>query len=280
MVSMPPGYSYPEQEGILTPLGPRLPEWFRAVAAEPGRGIDFFSWWPEGVGSGFYLGRALCRLWQDVRWRPPVTEEEGELLMDVHLDLERAYRLDVAAHIPWREWHELIDYLGDHFGYVEFQEGANLESEIRARAARVVGGPRIGYRRGPVHVSLSGGWSVTIPGEMSEEWESEGQAWIAWYGMRMVRFMSWSVRDGDDPEPARDILRDLDLPEGQNVEHQDGPLHGRAVFRPYAEGQTVGQWNLKAYSAVDGGFALCDLFVRDRDDLPWALEVWKSLRHS
>jgi hypothetical protein len=280
MVSMPMGYSYPEAEGIVTPLGPRLPDWFRAVAAEPSRGIDFFVWWSAGVGAGFFLGRALCRLWQDVRWRPPVTEEEGEMLMDVHLDLERAMCLDPAALVPWREWGELLDYLNDHFGYVEFQQGKNLESEIRARAARVVGGPRIGYRRGPVHVSLSGGWSITVPGELSEEWEHEGQAWVAWYGMRLVRFMSWSVRDGEDPEPACDILRDVELPDGESFEHQEGAIQGRAIFRPHEAAENVGQWNLKAYSAVEGGFALCDLFVRDREDLPWALEVWKSLRHA
>ena len=280
MVSMPMGYSYPEAEGIQTPLGPRLADWFRAVADEPARGIDFFAWWPLGVGSGFFLGRALCLLWQEVRWRPPVTEEEGKLLMDVHVDLERAVCLDPDAQVPWREWGELLDYLNEHFGYVEFQQARNLESEIRARAARVVGGPRIGYRRGPVHVSLNGGWSITVPGELSEEWEEEGQAWVAWYGMRLVRFMSWTVRDGEDPEPVREILRDVDLPDGEAFEHHDGALQGRAVFRPHETEESVGQWNLVAYSAVDGGFALCDLLVRDRDDLPWALEVWKSLRHS
>ncbi len=136
MVSMPLGYSYPEQEGILTPLGPRTADWFRQVVQEPARGIEFFSWWPEGVGAAFFLGRALCRMWQDVRWRTPESEGEGELLMDVHHDLERAYRLDPAAAIPWREWAEILEYLAEHFGYVEFQEGTNLESAIQARSRR------------------------------------------------------------------------------------------------------------------------------------------------
>ncbi len=184
MVSMPMGYTYPEQEGILTPMGPRTTDWFRAVADEPGRGIDFFCWWPEGVGSAFFLGRALCRMWQDVRWRCPETDVEGELLMDVHHDLERAYRGDAAAPIPWREWAEILEYLGDHFGYVEFQEGDDLESLVYDRARRTVGGTRIGYRRGPVQVSLTGGWSITVAGELAEEWEEGGETWTAWCGAR------------------------------------------------------------------------------------------------
>jgi hypothetical protein len=278
MVSMPLGYAYPEQAGIITPTGPRLPEWFREVADEPARGIDFFLWWPEGIGSAFFLGRALCRMWQDVRWRPAVTDEEGELLMDVHLDLERAYRLDPASAIPWREWAELLDYLGEYFGYVEFQQGGDLEVEIRSRAGRVVGGPRIGYRRGPVEVSLTGGWSITVPGELAEVWEPEGQTWNAWLGGRTLWFTSWTVRDGEDPQPARAILRELDLPEGETYEHRDGAVLGRAVILPHEE-DGERRWNLKAYSAVDGGFALCNVFVSDRDDLAWALEVWKTLRH-
>ena len=51
----------------------------------------------------------------------PITEDEGELLMDVHLDLERAYHLDPNAPIPWREWRELLGYLDEYFGYAEFQ---------------------------------------------------------------------------------------------------------------------------------------------------------------
>ena len=276
MVSMPLGYTYPEHQGILTPLGPRNRDWFRLVADEPARGMDFFPWWNAGVGSSFYLGRALCRLWQEVRWRPPVTDEEGELLMDVHLDLERAHSLDPAAPIPWREWSELIDYLGEYFGYVEFHNGADLEGEIRSRSQRALGGPRIGYRRGPVQVSLTGGWSITVPGDLAEAWESEGQAWSAWHGGRAVRFTSWTVRDGDDPEPACDILRDLELPEGETFEHESGPVRGRACF---CRQDDEDRWALKAYSAVDGGFAECDVFVKDRDDLPWALEVWQTLRH-
>jgi hypothetical protein len=280
MVSMPLDYSYPEQIGILTPLGPRPPGWFEPLIEKPQRGIDFFPWWPAGVGSAFFLGRALCRLWQEIRWRPPITEDEGELLMDIHLDLERAHHLDPQASLPWREWLELLGYLKDYFGYAEFQREQGLEELIEARAAAAAGGPLIGYRRGPVQVNLTGGWSIVIPGELAEEWEENGETWSAWYGGRTVWFTSWSVRSESDEQVApAEILDSRPWPEeGEIFEHQEEALLGRAVFLPYEEdGQTL--WNLKGYSAVAGNFALCNIYLQEQEDLPWALEVWKSMRN-
>jgi hypothetical protein len=278
MVSMPLGYSYPDEDAIVTPLGPRVCDWFAFVARDANRGREFFAWWEPGPGCGFFLGRALCRMWQDVRWRTPVSEDEGELLMDVHLDLERAYRLEHEAALPWREWAEIVEYLGEYFGYVEFQDGDDLEETIRTRGRRILGGPRIGYRRGTVQVSLTGGWSIRVPGDFAEEWETSGQAWSAWHAGRTVRFTSWSVRDEGEQQSAAEILAELELPDGDVFEHQQGNVVGRAVFFLHEEkGESL--WNLKAYSAVVGGFALCNIFVRGEDDLGWALDVWKTLEH-
>ncbi len=281
MVSMPMGYSFPDARGILTPLGPRPVEWFRAIVQMPEHGIDFFPWWEEGTGAAFFRGRALTRMWQDVRWRIPITDDEGELLMEVHLDLERAFHRDPTVPLPWREWLEVVTYLNDYYGYVEFVEGTDLQDEIRRRAAALSAeAPRIGYRRGRVQVSLTGGWSLIIPGELAEEWESGGQTWSAWYGGRTVWFSSWSVQGGEEGERGADeILVELELPEeGERYELHEGAVLGRAAFLSCEEdGQTV--WNLRAYSVVAGGFAMCNIYVQGRDDLPWAIEVWKSLRH-
>jgi hypothetical protein len=280
MVSMPLGYSYPDAGGVATPLGPRPLEWFQALATDEARADEFFAWWEEGIGPAFFRGRALTRMWQDVRWRIPITDDEGEMLMDVHLDLERAFRRDPEGALPWREWYELVQYLNDYFGYVEFAEGDSLEDEIRRRGAAAGDGPPIGYRRERVQVALTGGWSLTIPGELAEEWEPGGQTWSAWYGGRTVWFSSWTVQGGEEGErPAAEILAELELPtEGDHYELCEGAVLGKAVFLQCEEdGQMV--WNLRAYSAVDGGFALCNLYVQGQDDLPWAIEVWKTMRH-
>ena len=282
MVSMPLDYSYPDEKGILTPIGSRSPQWFEQMIETPERGLDFFPWWPEGVGSAFFLGRAASRLWQEVRWRAPITEEEGELLMDVHLDLERAYHLDPSADIPWREWHELLGYLNEYFGYAEFQhEEEELEAEIERRAESADPSARlIGFRRGRVQVTLTGGWSIVIPGDYAEQWEENGETWSAWHGGRTIWFTSWSVKgEADEGLSPRDILDSRPWPEGgERFDHADGALLGQAVFLPYEdEGEPM--WNLKGYTAIDGNFALCNIYLHDQSDLAWALEVWKSLRN-
>ena len=280
MVSMPADYGYPDQTGILTPIGPRSPQWFEQMVEKPERGTDFFPWWPEGVGSAFFLGRARCKLWQDVRWRTPITEDEGEQLMDIHLDLERAFHLDPHAPIPWREWWEMLQYLNDYFGYAEFHHEESLEDEIKTWAALVDPMlPLVGYRRGPVQVTLTGGWSIVIPGEFAEDWEENGETWSAWYGGRTIWFTSWSVKgENDESLNPEQILDSRPWPEDAEVlSHQDGALHGRAVFLPFEEeGQML--WNLKGYSAVEGKFALCNIYLQDESDRDWAIAIWKSLR--
>ena len=281
MVSMPLDYSYPTLTGILTPIGPRAPAWFEQMVEAPERGIDFFPWWPEGVGAEFFLGRALTRLWQDVRWRAPITEDEGELLMDIHLDLERAFHLDPHAAIPWREWREMLDYLNDYFGYAEFQHEEGLEDEIKTRAEQIDESvPLVGYRRHPVQVMLTGGWSLVVPGEFAEEWEENGETWSAWLGDRTIHFTSWSVCGEDDETlTPEQILDSRPWPDdAEIIEHEETPLLGRAVFLPYEEdGQT--RWNLKGYSAIEGSFALCNICMQSADDRDWALAIWKTLRN-
>ena len=75
-----------------------------------------------------------------------------------------------------------------------------------------------------------------------------------------------------------EILDSRTWPDGEIIEHAEGDLLGRAVFvECEEEGQPM--WNLKAYSAVEGNFALCNIYLQEKTDLPWALEVWKSLKN-
>ena len=166
MISMAIGHHYHHHGPLVTPMGPRDVRWLEAVAEDSIRGIDLFPWWPAGIGAPFYLGRALARLWRDVRWRAPLTDDEGRLLMDVHLDLARAYRLDASLAYPWREWRELMESIEAHFGYVEMA-GDDLEAEVRRRAAEIgpeASVPLIGYRRRPSgrvrpsRISGASGW--------------------------------------------------------------------------------------------------------------------------
>ncbi len=279
MISMAIGHQYPHHGPLVTPMGPRAVDWLEAVAADPSRGIDLFPWWEPGLGAPFYLGRAKARMWRDVRWRDPLAEDEGRLLMDVHLDLARAYRLDPTLDYPWREWAELIGPIESHFGYLEMS-GDNLETEIQQRA-RAIGAsvPRIGYRRRPVRVELTDGWSIEIPGEMAEEWDDE-ELWIARDEARAIFFKSYSVtRDDGDAPPAAEILDGLTLPDGRAVDHREGPVTGRAVLTS-PDGEEDPGWQLIGHHVVDGGLAACNIIFGDADDCDWAIATWRSLGHS
>ena len=281
MISMAIGHHYRHHGPLVTPMGPRGLEWLRAVAEDPRRGIDLFPWWTTGMGAPFYLGRALARMWRDVRWRAPLDEDEGRLLMDAHLDLARAHRLDPALDYPWREWRELMEYIEAHFGYVEMA-GDEMESMIRRRTAEMTDGvlwPPIGYRRMPVRVDLTDGWSIEVPGEMSEAWDEEG-LWTAHDTSRGVFFKSYALSkdDGSKP-PVPEILDGLPLPEGPRIEHRKEGLVGRAVLASFEEGDEA-MWRLTGHTAIEGGLTVCHVVFRDPDERDWAIATWRSLGHS
>ena len=103
----------PRATGSPPPAGPdaarpAATHWLDAVAADPHAGRDFFPWWNPDPDAEFYRNRALTRLWCDFPWRPPLTEDEGELTDQIANDLATAYKLDPAGELPWREWLEVL----------------------------------------------------------------------------------------------------------------------------------------------------------------------------
>lgn len=279
-ISMEIGHHYHHHGPLVTPMGPRDPRWLAEVAEDPARGIDLFPWWSAGIGAPFYLGRAVARMWRDVRWRAPLADDEGRLLMDVHLDLARAYRLDATLDYPWREWHELMDLIEAHFGYVE-RAGADVEAEVHRRAATgpAATAPLIGYRRRPVRIDLTDGWSIEVPGDMAEDWDEEG-LWIARDAGRAIFFKSYSLSRDDGSRPcAGDILDGLTLPDGRRLDHRDEEVIGRAVLTAPDEDEDPA-WQLIGHHVVDGGLAACNIIFGDRDECEWAIATWRSLGHS
>lgn len=278
MISMPMGRRFECPGASLTPLGPRDADWWRAVSEDPRQGIDLFPWWDEGMGPAYHLGLALTQMWQEVRWRTPLFEREADVLRIVHDDLATAFRDDPDLAYPWSEWAELIDHY-EAFDTCEELNNDDVVPAVRKRAARDKRKDRIGYRRWPVHVDLAGGWSITIPGAMAEEWK-EG-TWSAWDGQRTVWFTALNKRPRKGPPPnAQEVLDSADIPAGEGtIEHTDENIVGRAVFGPHEEdGEKMCQ--LSARSAVAGTLVVCNIFVHDKADRDWALETWRSLRHA
>jgi hypothetical protein len=269
MLSMPIGHTYDSDTPVLTPLGPRDQGWFVRVAADPRDGIDFFPWWSVGRGAGFYLGRALCRMWSDVRWRPPLDDAETALLDGVLEDLAAAWRPDPNRDYPWREWAEIAV----HVGREEF-----VPSEVGRRAFRDAQAPLVGYRRRMVRVYVAGGWSIRLPGSFAERWDDD-DSWCAWDATRTVWFTAFAVAGSGPPRSAEELLSWAPEPEGEGLEHRGGELISKAtVGRIEEDGEWL--WRLRVHAAVPGHRVVCSIVYSDPAHRDWAIETWRSVSHA
>jgi hypothetical protein len=281
------GLTYPTE--VFTPLGPRARRWLAEVGADPAKGRDFFAWWNPNLDAAFYRGRAYVRLWCDFFWRPPLTEEEGELADQIANDLASAFKLDPAVELPWAEWLELLTAIqGDDDGFCVTPNDQVLSIELWRRSvpppAPETGGVRggVGYRRWPVRVPLDGGWSVEVPGELARE-RNDDHTWTAWDRTRTVWFhaLRFTKPGGAAPTVAEaaEVGR-KSLPEGEALPplDRDG-LRGEAVFGSVEEdGRAL--WRLSGVTGAAGQLAVCNVYIENPADRAWAVRTWHSLRHA
>lgn len=257
-LSMRFGHIFEYPGALLTPMGPRDEAWLRAVQEDPRHGADVFPWWAPGVNAGSRLGRAVSRLWTDVVWRPPLLDEERQLLRDVARLLELAWREDPSLHYPWREWQEVLGYLG---------VGGTLAEEVRRRAAQAPGGgASLGYRRGDVHVALPEGWEIRIPGSLAETLLADG-SWVARDHRRSVRFLPLDDTSAIAPVSAERSALEL--------EHHGERVSGRATLH-----MEPGECRLTALCRAGDRSALCVVSFDDPDEQDWALGTWRSLDYA
>jgi hypothetical protein len=275
IVAMSFSHQYRYHGPVVTPLGPRDAAWWQAVNTDPRNGIDFFPWWSEGKTAPFYLGRALVRMWRDVRWRMPMGVKELSLVLGVLSDLTKAYQLDSTLSYPWVEWAELID----HFKTLAAKAGAKsepaLDAEIYRRAKSVPPGPRIGYRRQPVRVALSEGWSIEIPGEMREDKKDNGVLYF-WGGGRTVWFALLPPTPNSRARSPEELER-VWLLKGEKVDFRNDKVTGTAVFSPTVE-NGKNMWMLRGVSEAGAKQAVCSIVFLDRRDRDWAVATWKSIQ--
>ena len=282
-VGLPPGHGFSGNGSVLTPLGPRPQDWLAAVVTNPARARDFFPWWNPELDAEFYRNRALTRLWCDFPWRPPLTEDEGELTEQVANDLASAYKLDPAGELPWREWLEVLEAIeNDQNGHTVTPTDPALTDAVTQRAWETAQAPTpVGYRRLPVRVGLCCGWSIEVPGDFAREWDGE-RTWTGWNLSRTVWFhaVGFTKPDGSSPSPAEAVtVGRRSLPEGEPVPGIDREgVRGEAVFGEVEEdGRTV--WRLSGVTAADGQLVVCHVYTEDPTDRDWAVQTWHSLRH-
>lgn len=262
----PPGARYTFSGAIATVLGPRSEEWLDRAIADPRVATDAWPWVADAMDARYLLGRALCLLWLEVRWRPPNDEEE-RLLDEVIGLLRRAYPLDPALPYPWAAWRELLTFR-DHADPATRQL-------VDRMVPTVEGDPPIGYRRAPVTI-IHEGWALDIPGSFAEHRNAE--EWTGAEARRSITLAATETGEGGEPMSADDFLKRVAGHLGSDaLEHEDGPVRGRArLSTETSSGVEVA--TVEGYAAVRGRGAAIRIVIEDPQDWKWALDTWRDLR--
>lgn len=239
---------------VHTQLGPRDEAWISRMITDPDGG-DFWPWPDAGFGPTYSVGLAKLYMWNDVRWRSPVNDEERSLLNEVNELLANAYSQSYYA-IPWREWREIRSLL---------QVRGDVDGEIDRRAMED-SGPLIGYRRFPVKYRLFG-WQVTLDGDLATEWDDKG-TFTAYDSGRWLG-LSFYKQEGEA------VLPDLSEFEGETIPAPDSAAD--SVSRLDWEGDDTG-WVLKSAFAAEDRAIILTMVAESRESRDWIEETFQSVR--
>jgi hypothetical protein len=205
-------------------------------------------------------------MWTEVRWRTPLLDSERSTLQDVATSLEMAYGLDKRLEYPWREWNEILEYLGSD-ARVTVDESDDHQA-----------GALIGYRRNPVRVTLAAGWSIQIPGSFADTWEDD--TWCAWDSQITVWFTAFKKTEVDGTSrPASRILSEFEPDSDDIVTYQTDNIAGLGSIR-WVERDEQRYWKLSARSAVNGRFCVVTICFASESERPLILQIWESLTRS
>jgi hypothetical protein len=300
-LSMPAEPMFVHEGDVTTPLGPRDRRWLEKTARDGAAGVDVLPWWEDGPGAQQALGRALCLLWSDVRFRVPIDDEEQAVLAEVARLLAAAHDEDPSLEYPWAAWGELLDLQGE-------------EGPIRAVVARhepkgSKRRPPIGYRRGDVVIAPFAGWAVQLPGSLATMYEDDGRTFCGFEADRAVRVTSYTAPgergavdallslglEDDQPAPRAKTPKARRVSSGKSRAPQGGATpaalppgalppgvlgHVGTGMRGWARLHELedGGRMLEGHSATQGRLAVSSIAFADPTLVDWAVATWKSIQ--
>lgn len=246
-ISMPATGPTYDVEGVATALGPRDAAFWQRAAEDDATAEQFFSWWEPGTGAGYLLGRALCRMWADVRWREAANDKEEDLHDEVIDLLQRGYALDAQRAWPFAEWAELLELRGN---------GEELPEGVRTQAE-----PSIGYRRGALIAEPFPGARVRIPGSFSELFDKRG-SWSAYEDGRTVWVSLLTAKKKTDKptKPAAETEAKL-----EEIEE-----NGEKLYRVTGKRVVV--------SGDEMRMLIVSVVFVEKKDSEWAMETYRSVQ--
>jgi len=266
---LPEGLEVAHDGVVATLLGPRDRAWLERVANDASTGTDVLAWWSPGRDARHHRGVALASMWLEVRWRKPQDDAERALLDRVVTSLERAFGLDPELDYPWAAWAELFDLLGE-------ESLRATRARLKAADPREAARPRPGYRRRAVRVTVSGGWSIAIPGELAERWDERG-TWLGADPKRSVWITSAEAPAGHTTDQTLAGLPPLEG-EGDTLGMERGPIRGAVRFE--VKDDENGKLHVAhAHAALGAHLVVATFLARSEDERETFLEMWGSLDH-
>lgn len=260
---------------ITTPMGPRTSAWLKSASRDFDIARSFFPWWDEGETATVVLNRAKVLMWCNLRWAIPETEGDGVTHERVSQLLMRAYELDAAAEIPWRNWKELLEH----------DSGFELEPAMVALVNQMESNSRdtpIGYRRDPVDRNM-GGWSFTHPGDFYEQVGEDGDISFG-RGGRFIRCMMMLLPK-DTFEEAPEFLATMmqqqaptsrPLPP-QKLQTEHGLLLGQAADCDSDVPEEPGFY-IQGAKAKLGCRLILTIGYPTQQQRQWAIDTWESFK--
>jgi hypothetical protein len=254
--------------GLFTPSGPLTPQWCQEVIA--GNDIErkcreFFVWWNKDRDAGYWQNLAHLILWSEVRWRPPMSEDEERTWSMVLLCEDELKKLGAASTLPAAEIAELKELL-------EWPD----DTPCREPAKK-----GIGYYRHDARWQLPGGWSLTLGGYFFHDVEDDGDTLLYFFNERTVRFSSANINSDDGPVPAEELLEtatDNAPSDAEFIEFKNGEVLSRGFICEMEEdGETF--TGLSATLAIPGGAAWLTVCFNEPRHREWAMSVLRSISH-
>jgi hypothetical protein len=224
----------------MLPLGPR---------SEPSTAM--FPWAGEERDAVYHLNRGLTLMWQSVRWRAPLTDEERATNEAVLYHLNTAYALDPSLEYPAAEWHELAGY---------------METEAPVPAAEP-GAEPIGYLRKWLRVHVRSGWMASIPGSFA--YAFEGATWTAFDAETTVEITLFPF----DKKTAEQILGEAFQRERDEA-LEVGPHDRRATTEFIEEDECFA---LNGLIAIAERLCVVNIYFADEELRAQALAIWESI---
>ena len=208
-------------------------------------------------------------MWVDLRWAAPLDDAERARLVRVDGELSRAHQLDPTLDLPWREWAEVRQLIGDSSA----AEATEIDVMIGQRASVVEPERRlIGYRRGSAPLTLEG-WTVQVPGSFVDGWDDG--SWVGYDDQRSIRLKTIAIRGKDGSIPTADELAAAMTGADPTIDPGDPALRGGATIADTSEGGRPVRVVQGALMVTGRVLVVTIVFG---DDETWGRETFRSIR--